>query len=286
MILNPHDGPGIYSVSPDSDYEDHSSAIRGLWGDRARQFDNGDDSTPTTSGGQGWPTWDAPVPTMRPLWWSLWQTYGAASGSQGYGWQVSGIGSGSNQVANFNATRGVYSTFNAGTLTTGYRGCAFGATGASAVDFWTNSHQWRYETAFSIPTLSNGTDTFTAFVGFNGAVSALTGDHAVVMVVNGATNFQCETANTGVVTTVDSGVPCVAGIVYRIVVVVTNISAVDFYICQVDQPLPASPTVTITGTTVPSHGITAVATIVKSAGTNNRTLNCYYQMLSVNRLAA
>jgi hypothetical protein len=262
------------------------AAPTGLWGDRARLFDNGDDSTGPVNGGQGWPTWDVAVPSYRALWWSLWQTYSNNASTSGAAWVSTGGGTGHSAVASWDSSFGVCTTLSTGTTSTGWHGYVFGQASGSLILLGSAGHQWRYEAAFQIPTLTDGvTDMFEFFAGFNTAASALGSDCAVIDfgAAGGNIEFVCRNASTE--TRFGSGIAAVAGRNYRVVIIATNTSTVDFYLTQVGQPLPSTPTATIT-TNVPTHVMTADASIIKTAGTTNRTALLYYQMISLNRLAA
>jgi len=156
--------------------------------------------------------------------------------------------------------------------------------------FDTAGHQWRYECRFQIPTLSNATDQFNFTAGFTDVLTAIDAvDGAYIKIDSqAAANFQCVTSANSVRTTTDSGIAAVAGTWYRVVIIVTNVTKVDFYIYAEGSSFPSSPTATIT-TNIPTGTTRASAVgagVLKSVGTTSRGVFVQYQLTAHDRLAA
>jgi hypothetical protein len=244
-------------------------------GDVAMQVDTGGTANPI-------PALVNDIPQMRVHWWAK-----SAGGGAVAPWSVASAGTGatgSNAVTD--DKHPLSRAYSPGTTSTG----RFGLSWSGQVVFDTTGHVWRYETRFQIPTISNGTDTFTFSAGFHDATAAVDAvDGAYVKIEsNAAAALQCMTSANSVRTTTSSGVTIVAGTWYRVVIVVTNVTKVEFYVYAEGSAFPSSPTVTIT-TNIPTAAARATAVTaqnIKSLGTTARPVNVHYQLVSHDRLAA
>ena len=131
------------------------------------------------------------------------------------------------------------------------------------------------ESCFDLPTLSNGTQAYNAFVGlFDGA-----GSHANGITLeidsNANTKAQCRCTSGGVTTTADSGVTIVAATRYVVRLVITSTS-VDFYLKADGAAAYGAPVATIT-TNIPGlANMAAGLGIRKSVGTTSRNIRFMY----------
>lgn len=134
------------------------------------------------------------------------------------------------------------------------------------------------ETKIVIPTLSDGTETFTFLGGFADAVTTSIVDGAFFRYTHSVNSgkFEAVTRSNSVETAADTGITVVAGTAYKLTIIGTSTS-VAFYI---NGALVA----TIT-TNIPSGSGRATGTYVginKSAGTTSRNLNHDYFWLKIN----
>lgn len=143
-------------------------------------------------------------------------------------------------------------------------------------------YQWRFRQALSA--LSDGTDTYTVYLGFGDNVNAGTHTEGAFFRYTHGTNggrWQAVTVTGGVETAEDTGVTPVAG-VYDIFQIVVNAAGtqVDFYI-------NGTKTNDIT-TTIPgaSSGTGLNFKIVKSAGTTARSMYQDWHELLITRTTA
>lgn len=289
MILNPLDGVGI-DIVRDSDIATHTSP-RGRWGDGARQYDNGNDATPeVTNSGQGWPTWEPPVPGMRCLWFSQMVPQLTDGASTGNGWAQGSLGTGATAgTLKYDSSLGLYRACTTGSTSTGLANWVMGGSSSSCILPAVGSHVWRYEAVFRIPTLSDGvTEKFYVNVGFLAAATsgAPGNSSACFNFPDTGGNIQAVCRDNGTESAVDTGIAPSANTWYRVVIVITNNTQVDFYITTLGTALPTTPVVTATTYPIPVHSITAGACILKTAGVTGRELDIYTQLVSWNLLAA
>jgi len=160
-----------------------------------------------------------------------------------------------------------------GTTTTG-RGAGPGfSVGVLQILFGNGAVLFESDT-YLLDALSDGTDTYTLFNGFNDSVTG-TGTDAIMFrythSINGG-RWECVTRSNGVETAADSGQAVASTTWYRLRIEVNAAaSSVAFYI---NGSLVATNT-----TNIPSgvgRQTTPHVGIVKSAGTNNRRLNVDY----------
>lgn len=259
------DGPGLVRTGGGA----------GTRGDVGIQVDDGSTASPA-------PAYADAVPTMRTMWW-IKETPGTANGP--YTSAVSGTGA----VAPVAAIDGAHScvkTLTTGTTTTGRAARSY----APGYCFDTGGHVFRSDFKFRIATISGATDTFNLSGGHHDALTAIDAvDGAYIKIdSNSNTAIQCVVSSNSTRTTTSSAVTLVAGTWYRIVIIVVNVTRVDFYVVAEGSAWPAAPTVTIT-TNIPTAAARATATgcgILKSAGTTSRTADVAYQELDHDRLAA
>lgn len=204
---------------------------------------------------------------------------GGAGGFAGVGlneWLSGGVGTGavrtpsSSEAGWFNGS----GTVETGTTTTG----SFGLGGNATIQFSSVSGTWFYELTFSLPVLSDGTNTYTLQAGF--IVGNPTTAGAVLKYTHSANGgrFQFAAASAGVTTNVDSGVTLVAGNYYHARIEVVNNGAANFFLNTTfsgttwsDTGVWGAPLATIS-TNVPSGSIDRLFcgfNLQKSAGTTS-----------------
>lgn len=159
-----------------------------------------------------------------------------------------------------------------GTTTTGYTEVASDSQAAIAL----GSGETRVRCVFRIPTLSDGTETFTVRAGLgDSAVAGEPTDGVFLRYTHGTNSgkFEVVTRSNGTETAGDSGVTAVAGTWYRFDATVNNdASEVSFYL---KSGTDASALVATSSTNIPTGTARALgvqASILKSAGTTARTL--------------
>jgi hypothetical protein len=192
-------------------------------------------------------------------------------------WALATTGAGSGAGVSTTANNGDSSHFGIATLTTG-------TSGTGAASLWTRhtapmafgERAMVYEAAVYVPTASDGTDTFTVRCGFgdglvtegsNGAFFRYT--HSV----NGG-RWECVTRDAGSETAADSGIAGAGAWAVLRVHVEADGGTITFSIDGV-----AVETAT---TDIPTASLGHGTHIVKSAGTNARTLLADYQYWRAN----
>lgn len=160
----------------------------------------------------------------------------------------------------------------------------------AAMTFSSTSGLWAYECTFSVPTISDGTNTFTVQLGFfDPSTTGTSLFHGVTLLYTHGTNggrFQLGTANNGTASSVDTGVTLVAGNYYHIRIEVLNNTLVTAYIkttfsgsAWADDGTWTSPVATLS-TNIPTNVRTHFPgfTIQKSAGTTSRKIKVGHQV--------
>ena len=140
---------------------------------------------------------------------------------------------------------------------------------------------WYYETEVSVPTLSDGTETFGFFTGFlDNAVGTAPVDGVYFYYSNAGTtpNWMCVTVKDSTATSTSSGTAVVAATHYRLGIL-TNAAAssVGFYI---DGVLKVTTTTNIPNNGLWTDRVGAISALIKSAGTTSRTVNVDYVAVS------
>ena len=158
-------------------------------------------------------------------------------------------------------------SLSTGTDTTGRAAQRTGTT-----IFNTALGQCIYQTVIAIPTLSDGTNTYTMRLGFKDTDGSDPTDGAYFVIGGGNANFRCRTRAATTQTEVDSGVAVVAATEYTLFVIMTT-SAALFY---VNNTLVANITTNIPTGWAQSYG--AGAEIFKSAGGTARVFVCDMQL--------
>lgn len=164
----------------------------------------------------------------------------------------------------------------------------------SAVFFSSTSGLWAYEATFSIPILSDGTETFALHLGFFSAsfVNAASPFQGITLAYRFSVNsgkFQLITAQGGTVTAVDTGVTAVAGNYYHMRIEYLNNTLASMFLKTTfagsvwadngvwTTPVATSSTNLPTGTAQPCFG---GAIIIKSLGTTSRKIKIGHQVLT------
>lgn len=130
--------------------------------------------------------------------------------------------------------------------------------------------QWLRMGRVSIPTISDGVETFTVWLGYTDNLNGSANDGAYFEIdANANANALCVTANATVRTTVNSGVPILAGVEYTFEVMLTNASAVFSINGAVVATIP---------TNIPGTGVTygIVMNVRKAAGVAARSFSVDY----------
>ncbi len=141
----------------------------------------------------------------------------------------SGTGSGKTLVTGDTLHPAGWGSLNKGTTTSG-RTDAMHSSSAAALRFVSTSGTWVYECLMMLPFLSDSTDTFAAIWGFTDTINAEDGDGAYFMLSSQTNvNLLCKTSNANTRTSVDSGFAISASTWYKLKIVVTNNTQVDFY---------------------------------------------------------
>lgn len=224
-------------------------------------------------GDDGKPAWIPNVPAMR-------NGHFQARSSPGLGIKQyilkSGNG-GSNAEA---VTTGKYPgsvAHSTGTNTNGYAGrqCA-GATGFLLAG---DTATWYYETVFRIPTLSDGTDTFAIALGSGDVTTAVDHANGFYLRYSSAANsgkFELVTAKASVRTSTDTGVAAVANTWYHALIVVTGDTSISLYLVADGSDLGSAVATNTTNIPLVDMGLNSI--ILKSAGTNARTVEVCYEL--------
>lgn len=217
---------------------------------------------------------------------------GAAGGLLGVGlneWFSGGSGAGAvrtpltTEAGWFNGSGSI----ETGTTSTG----SFSLGSNPSVQFSSTSGTWFFELTFSLPVLSDVTNTYTLQTGFAlgnplTAGAALKYTHSV----NGG-RFQFTTGSGGVTTSVDSGVALVAGNYYHLRIELINNTSANFSLITTfnggtwsDTGVWGSPLATIS-TNIPNGSADRLFSginLTKSAGTTSVKLK--YGYLTMNRI--
>lgn len=239
----------------------------------------------------GSPVWDGNFPLPQNVQYWEYENGGAGAGGQGLNaWQNGPVGAGAARTP-LTGEAGWFpnaASFETGTTPTG----AYSTGRQASVVFDTTTGLWSHEGTYSIPVLSDNTDSFyfgTGFVDltFNPTLAV---NNAYVMYthsINGG-RFQLITAKNSIRSTVDTGVTVVAGTYYHIRVTVTNAGLVSCWIKTTfsgttwsDDSNWGAPTVTLS-TNIPSgtgQPVFASYGILKYAGTNSRLFKAGFQLL-------
>ena len=184
-------------------------------------------------GDNGLPTWVTghPLAQLRQQY-SEYENGGAGSTAQGLNaWLTNPIGAGAVRAA-ITGEPGWFQ--NAGTIETGST-----ATGGMnlfrtvGVAFSASSGTWVNEAVFSLPVLSNGTDTYGCMWGIADSANGITASNGAFLRYTHGTNggrFEFVTCNAGVKTIIDTGVTVVAGAYYHIRIEQVNNTSAFVYI--------------------------------------------------------
>ena len=190
------------------------------------------------------------------------------SGAGDFSTLSSGTGAGTTaNSAHSDATHPGTMSSSTGTTTTGRSAACHIEAGAIQI----GTYAWRSAGCFKIPTLSNGTETFSVMVGFNDSYTGVAYTDAVCLRYQHSVNsgkFECVTSSNSSLTAADSGVTAAADTWYSYEIRINAAgSSVGFYI---NGSLVHTATATIpTGSSrVLGYG----HNIIKSAGTTARTL--------------
>ena len=153
-------------------------------------------------------------------------------------------------------------------------GGGYSISGDNANGYLFGGLAWELYAAVKIPTLSDGTETFAARIGFGDNVSGDHTDGAYFQHDNSTTNWIGKTANNSSRTTASGGssVGVTAGWNYLRISVASDGSLVTFYVWSGGAWVSIG-TSSTNIPTVAGREFSFVATIVKSAGTTARTLS-------------
>lgn len=190
------------------------------------------------------------------------------SGAGDFSTLSSGTGAGTTaNSAHSDATHPGTMSSSTGTTTTGCSAACHIEAGAIQL----GTYAWRSAGCFKIPTLSNGTETFSVMIGFSDSYTGVAYTDAVCLRYQHSVNsgkFECVTSSNSSLTAADSGVTAAADTWYSYEIRINAAgSSVGFYI---NGSLVHTATATIpTGSSrVLGYG----HNILKSAGTTARTL--------------
>jgi hypothetical protein len=158
-----------------------------------------------------------------------------------------------------------------GTTAAGYAGAGSNDLGASYL--FGGGDLWRWETDVRLPTLSNGTDTYTVRAGFFDAPNTDGTDGCFFKYSSGVNGgaWEGDCRNNSTVSTCNTTITVAAATWYRLTVVVTSSTSADFYVngtlkCTVSTNIPNG-----AGRTTSWN-----VDIVKSLGTTARTMDIDY----------
>lgn len=226
------------------------------------------------------PSFAANVPSPRTQPWAILTT------GHTYIWGSSDFGAGAGgDASEFDNDHPNPFTIYTGTTTTGHVALGAGG-GVNMIVLSATSGQRIFDVNFKIPILSDATDTFFVRLGFTSHLfNAVT--NGVYFDIDANTNpvAQLITVANSVATTTSTGVTIVAGTWYRLRIEIDNNSAVRVWLVPEGTPWPVTPTATA-NTNIPSgtaQAVAPVATVKKSAGTNNRKLALYYVLAGCDR---
>lgn len=258
-ILSPYDGAGV-AGSPAE-------------GKRVAQRDGGTSTRHSQ-------IWDHGVPRPRIQQWILEHMSFSSNG-----WVAGSSGAGSGVTALGDATHPGYLVYTTGTATTGRFARTWGAS-TSPLKLDSASGVTIYETKFRIPTLSDVTDTFSVRAGFLDLLTGAPVDGVYFELESNAdAQLQCVTANNSTRTTTDSGLTISAATWYRARIEITDNTSAAFFCAAEGSPLGAALVTTATNLPANTRTYYAAANVLKSAGTNARTLEVAYQLFGSDRYA-
>src|SRR5262245_5696690 len=195
-----------------------------------------------------------------------------------YATTVSGTGAAKTALA-VDGHRQCVARLGTGTTTTGRAGSIYNT--GTVVEFSSTSGLTTYETVFRIPTLPDGTETFSMWCGFHDSGSATDAvDGIYIKLTTADTEFQFVTSNNSTRTTTDTGVTAAGGTWYRLRIEITNNSEARCYLAAFATG-PLTTLVATNSTNIPSGSTRTTfgggLNIIKSAGTTERTLDFSYQ---------
>lgn len=180
-----------------------------------------------------------------------------------YTWSSSGTGAGFFGQNSSSSSIGGW-TVESGTTTTG---TAY-VLSAGLNQVFLGGGQWEIYSRWKIPTLSDGTNTFTVISGLNDTPGAA-GANAAYFRVDTNTDYRCVTRKASTETAVGSGVTVVANTAHDFEIVINKAATIAFFYIDGTQ-VCGNVTTNIPATT---SGMAHVPTqILKSAGTTNRTM--------------
>lgn len=241
----------------------------------------------TGSGAAAW------SPNMPAAWdGQYWEYENGAQGQTGQGlnaWQNAFVGAGAQRVP-LTGEFGWFpnaASFETGSTSTG-SASALRQVGLQAS---ASSGLLSYEATFSLPILSDVTNTYMFVCGLQNTVSGtLSSAGAFVRYTHGTNGgrFEFVTANNNVKTIVDTGITVVAGNYYHVRCTITNDGSASCYIKTTysggtwhDDGIWGTPTVTNV-TNIPSgsaNKVTGLCAIVKSAGGTSRLYKLGFQLM-------
>jgi hypothetical protein len=167
-----------------------------------------------------------------------------------------------------------------GTNTNGYAGRQY--VGSAGFSLGASAGTWYYECVFRIPTLSDGTDTFAIAIGPGDSQTAADHTNGVYLRYSSATNggkFELVTFKSGSSTKTDTGVTAAANTWYHALIVITNASSASLYLVTDGSNLGSAVATNTTNIPDSSGLVMGFNTIIlKSAGTNARTLEVCYEL--------
>jgi hypothetical protein len=167
-----------------------------------------------------------------------------------------------------------------GTNTNGYAGRQY--VGSAGFSLGASAGTWYYECVFRIPTLSDGTDTFAIAIGPGDSQTTADHTNGVYLRYSSATNggkFELVTFKSGSSTKTDTGVTAAANTWYHALIVITNASSASLYLVTDGSNLGSAVATNTTNIPDSSGLVMGFNTIIlKSAGTNARTLEVCYEL--------
>jgi hypothetical protein len=163
--------------------------------------------------------------------------------------------------------------FSTGTTTTG----SAGAVSKSQSLVVLGADAWTVRAVFSIPAVSDGTETFTTRIGLGDSLTFDNGTDGVFLRYTHSVNsgkFECVTRSNSVETATDSGVTVAAATWYRLDITINAAGTSVAFALKTGTGTPA--TVATNTTNIPTTTARALGVacgILKSAGTTARTLD-------------
>lgn len=133
---------------------------------------------------------------------------------------------------------------------------------------------WTFDTIVRVPTLSDGTETFVAYIGFGDSATGNPTDGVLFRYTHSVNSgkWECVTRANNVETVSDSGVAVVAGTIVRLGITIN--AAATSVTFTIDGATVATITTNIPTGAGRQTGL--VWSIIKSAGTTNRRLDVDY----------